>query len=91
MNLPNPLLVRPALLTAGALAILMAGETLAGNLKPLPENVTFSEHVAPILFNNCTRCHRPGEAAPFALMNYDDAKKRARQIAEVTHKRFMQP
>ena len=91
MNLPNPLLVRPALLTAGALAILMAGETLAGNLKPLPENVTFSEHVAPILFNNCTRCHRPGEAAPFALMNYDDAKKRARQIAEVTHKRFMPP
>ena len=25
--------------------------------------VTFSEHVAPIIFANCTSCHRPGEAA----------------------------
>ena len=27
----------------------------------LPDTVTFSEHIAPIIFNNCTRCHRPGE------------------------------
>jgi hypothetical protein len=62
-----------------------------GNVKNLPEKVTFTEHVAPILFNNCTRCHRPGEAAPFALLNYQDAKKRGKQIAEVTQARFMPP
>ena len=34
---------------------------------PSPAAVTFSEHVAPIVFANCTPCHRPGEAAPFQL------------------------
>jgi hypothetical protein len=29
--------------------------------------VTFTEDVAPIVFNNCTSCHRPGENAPFSL------------------------
>ena len=55
------------------------------------QKVTFSEHIAPILFQNCTGCHRPGEAAPFALMNYQDAKKHARVIAAVTQSRFMPP
>lgn len=63
----------------------------AGNIKSLPETVTFSEHIAPILYQNCTRCHRPGEAAPFALMSYEDARKRGKQIAEVTGNRFMPP
>jgi hypothetical protein len=30
-----------------------------------PDTVTFSEHIAPIVFNNCTACHRQGQAAPF--------------------------
>lgn len=64
---------------------------LAGNVKSLPDNVTFSEHVAPILFQNCSRCHRPGEAAPFSLLNYQDARKRAKQIVEATETRFMPP
>lgn len=62
----------------------------AGNAAVPPE-VNFSEHVAPILFQNCARCHRPGEAAPFSLLNYQDAKKRARQIADVTESRTMPP
>ncbi len=65
--------------------------TWAGEPKPLPESVTFSEHIAPILFQNCTRCHRPGEAAPFSLLDYQDARKRAKQIAEVTASKFMPP
>jgi hypothetical protein len=54
-------------------------------------NVTFSENVAPIVFNHCTTCHRPGEAAPFTLMNYDDVKKHAKLIATVTEARRMPP
>ena len=59
---------------------------------PLPKgSVTWSKQIAPIVYNNCSNCHRPGEVAPFPLMNYDDAKKRARQMAIVTESRFMPP
>jgi len=52
---------------------------------------TFSKEVAPILFQNCVTCHRPGEAAPFSLLTYQDAKKRGKLIAQVTHSRQMPP
>jgi hypothetical protein len=53
--------------------------------------LTFSKDVAPILMNNCASCHRLGEVAPFPLLSYEDAKKRARQIALVTERRLMPP
>jgi hypothetical protein len=53
--------------------------------------VTFSEHVAPIVFANCTPCHRPGEAAPFSLLNYRDARPLAKAIASATASRVMPP
>jgi tetratricopeptide (TPR) repeat protein/mono/diheme cytochrome c family protein len=53
--------------------------------------VTFNRDIAPILFHSCSTCHRPGEAAPFSLLTYSDAKKHARQIADVTHSRAMPP
>jgi Flp pilus assembly protein TadD len=55
------------------------------------ESVTFSKDIAPILFQYCSPCHRPGEAAPFSLLSYEDARKHAEQIAIVTGKRFMPP
>ena len=36
-------------------------------------------------------CHRAGEAAPFPLLTYKDAKSHARQIAAVTQRHFMPP
>src|SRR4051794_14507716 len=53
--------------------------------------VTYSKDVAPILFANCAGCHHPGEVAPFSLLTYKEAAKRADQLAEVTHSRFMPP
>lgn len=53
--------------------------------------VTFSKHIAPIIYENCVTCHRPGQAGPFNLLTYEDAKKRARDIARVTGKRIMPP
>jgi hypothetical protein len=53
--------------------------------------ITFSQHVAPILFNNCTGCHRPGEAAPFQLMSYRDARPLAKAIAAATAAKVMPP
>src|SRR4051812_39669181 len=52
---------------------------------------TFNQDIAPILYQNCTGCHRPGQVAPFALMTYDDAAKRSGLIATVTGKRYMPP
>lgn len=53
--------------------------------------VTFNKDIAPIMFENCSTCHRPGEVAPFSLLTYADAKKRAKQIALVTENHFMPP
>ena len=53
--------------------------------------VTFNRDIAPIIFRSCAMCHRPGEAAPFPLLTYPDARKHARHIADVTRSRAMPP
>jgi hypothetical protein len=53
--------------------------------------LTFNRDVAPIIFQNCTPCHRPGESGPFTLLSYDDVKQRAQQIVTTTEHRFMPP
>ena len=58
---------------------------------PSTRTVTFSEDVAPIVFNHCTSCHRPGEPAPFTLLGYEDVRPRGRQIAVMMRARQMPP
>jgi hypothetical protein len=53
--------------------------------------VTFSKQIAPILFDNCATCHRPGQSGPFELLTYADAKKHSKDIARVTAARIMPP
>jgi hypothetical protein len=55
------------------------------------QSPTFNKDIAPILYQNCVTCHRPGEVAPFSLLTYDDAVKRASLIAAVTKARYMPP
>ncbi len=57
----------------------------------LPEQVTFTEHVAPLLYQHCAVCHRPGQVAPFALLDEAEVRDHAEQIVEVTRSRFMPP
>jgi hypothetical protein len=71
--------------------MLFAVPVHADDTVSVDEQITFSKHVAPIIFEHCTSCHRPGEAAPFPLMAYQDAKRRAGMIAEVTDSRLMPP
>ncbi len=54
-------------------------------------SVTYTRDIAPILFANCVICHRAGEVGPFPLTSYEDAAKRARQIARVTGCHLMPP
>jgi hypothetical protein len=83
---------RPTALIAGMLGISLAGAALrgaaAGAQAPAP---TFARDIAPIVYSHCAVCHRPGQAAPFPLLSYDDVKKRGRLIATVTAKRYMPP
>src|SRR5262249_4105874 len=52
---------------------------------------TFSKDVAPILQNRCQICHRPGEAGPFSLMTYDQARPWAKAIKTAVIQRKMPP
>lgn len=54
-------------------------------------SVTFYRNIAPIIYQNCSACHRPGESGPFSLLNYEDVKRHASQIAAVTKSHFMPP
>src|SRR5215470_16525183 len=57
----------------------------------IKENPTFAEDIAPIIFKNCSPCHRPGEIGPFPLLTFEDVSKRAEMIASVTQDRYMPP
>ena len=75
---------RSAGLQACLFVLLIAGSARA-------QSVTFAKDVAPLLADRCGMCHHPGGSAPFSLLTYADAKRRAAQIAAVTANRFMPP
>jgi mono/diheme cytochrome c family protein len=64
---------------------------LASSTLLADDSVTYTKHVAPILWKNCATCHRPGEVGPFSLLTYQDAAKRAEFLAEITANRRMPP
>jgi peroxiredoxin len=55
------------------------------------DRVTFSEQVAPILQEKCQSCHRPGQVGPFALLTYEQARRRASAIREAVEDLRMPP
>src|ERR1700722_18443871 len=52
---------------------------------------TFSHDVAPVLQKNCQTCHRPGEAAPFPLLTYEQARPWASSMKRVVSQKAMPP
>ena len=55
---------------------------------PVP---TYTKDVAPILFKNCTGCHRPGEIGPMSLLTYEDVRPRAKDIRDKVADGIMPP
>lgn len=53
--------------------------------------VTFTKDVAPIIYENCAGCHRPGEIAPMSLLTYRQARPWAKSIREKVLDRSMPP
>ena len=53
--------------------------------------VTFHEDVVPVLQKNCQSCHRPGEAAPFSMLTFKDARPWAASMKRAVVSRKMPP
>lgn len=53
--------------------------------------VNYSEHVAPIIYENCTVCHRAGEIGPMPLTNFDEVSAWGSMIEYVTSIKYMPP
>ncbi|RYD84540.1 MAG: hypothetical protein EOP84_05220 [Verrucomicrobiaceae bacterium] len=71
------------------LVALLSGDARGG--APVPGTPTFTEHIAPLVYEKCAGCHRDGMNAPFTLLTYAQVKKRALQLADVTEDRVMPP
>ena len=52
---------------------------------------TFYKDALPIIQARCQECHRPGEAAPFSLMTYQDARPWAKAIRTAVATKKMPP
>src|SRR2546425_643217 len=81
---------------AAALAVLAGVASVqlgaqAPTSRPAAAGPTFAKDVAPILYKNCTNCHRPGEIAPMSLLTFKDARPWAKSIATRVAKGTMPP
>lgn len=54
-------------------------------------DLTFSNDIAPVVFENCSVCHYNEGPAPFPLTNYGEVKRKAQTIKEVISSGYMPP
>ena len=66
--------------SAARRAILLTLSGIAAIPASAATTPTFSKDVAPVLFKNCSGCHRPGEIGPMPLLNYSQARPWAKSI-----------
>jgi hypothetical protein len=65
-----------------SLASALLVPALAGaQSRPAAAAPTFTKDVAPILYENCTVCHRPGEIGPFSMLTYAETRPWVKAIA----------
>jgi hypothetical protein len=88
--------MRNSFVFVGVTGLVAAGFALSSNgettpkVKP-PANVTYAEHVAPILNAHCTDCHHDGAVAPFSLVGFEASKKQSANITSATSGKRMPP
>jgi len=84
-------------ISKAVLGCTVAGLALAGgsgvviNVSAQRPAVTFNQDVAPILFDKCATCHRPGAGGPMALTSFREVRPWARAIKARVSKREMPP
>ena len=83
--------MRIAVFTTVVAATALVGPPAPAAAQPAGEAVTFTEHVAPVFYESCTTCHRPGQVAPMSLLTYEDARPWVRAIRQKVLDREMPP
>ena len=83
-SLLSPAVCAPAL-------VLLLGTSGAGVAQEQSSSLTFSEDIAPILFENCVGCHQPNGIGPMPLLSYDDVRPYASRIQRKVAAREMPP
>jgi hypothetical protein len=77
------------------LSLLLAGTIgFAGHARaqePAAAAPTFAKDVAPILQKHCQTCHRPGEAAPFSMLTYEQTRPWAATMKRAVTQKIMPP
>jgi hypothetical protein len=78
----------PLILCSAAVVTLASASVGAQTAPTAP---TFTKDVAPILYKNCTTCHRTGEIGPMPLVTYEDVRPWAKAIKHQVSARVMPP
>lgn len=84
MRITQPLVA----MLLGSAALLLPGNAAGQAASQEP---TFAKDVAPILYESCVTCHRPGQIAPMSLINYQEVRPWARSIKNKVESRAMPP
>jgi hypothetical protein len=80
--------MRPTLVLLCLLGLgLVPGWAIADDKEAAPP--TYCKDVASIVQKHCLVCHRRGQVGPFGLETYEQARKRASDIASVVEDRIM--
>ena len=77
--------------TLAAFAIAMAVTDLPRTPLLAAAAPTYYADVAPIIYDNCVSCHRPGQIAPMPLLSYEDVRPWARSIKQKVVSKEMPP
>ena len=51
----------------------VVGVSVLSSAACLAQSVTFHADIAPIIYNECTQCHRVGEIGPMPFTTYAEA------------------
>ncbi len=70
--------------------VLLLGTAKAG-VAQAQSSPTFTEDIAPILYESCARCHQPNGIGPMSLLGYEDARMYASRIKRKVQSREMPP
>jgi hypothetical protein len=79
------------IITRPGIAVCFGADFIQGYVPRPARSLTFSRNIAPIIFEHCTACHRPGQSGPFPLVDFTSITKRSRLIADVAGRRLMPP
>ncbi len=72
-------------------SILLLGVLFCYLNSSVAQEITFSNQIAPIIFEKCTPCHQKGQIAPMPFTNYQEVAAYASMIKYVTGIKYMPP